>query len=195
MPEGDSASMMGLDNCFADQSSTNVGVIAMADLSHDDDGIAPVIVSFCRKNHAGVNEVHDPGITRISFTSGRAVDIGTNGVARGVGEGLHKIRNDARAQTVTRDQDLLNASSGIGQVIVEGLHQRGKFCVMGLEVLVVEVGIGDLVRSADDQGEGTLIRAGNRIVHQPGEHQRIRFRVVSGKRFARVYCLVLSAYE
>ena len=69
--------------------SPSVGVIAMADL-HDDDGIAPVIVSLCRKNHAGVNEVHDPGITCIGFTSGRAVDIGTNGIARGVGEGRIK---------------------------------------------------------------------------------------------------------
>ena len=114
-----------LDNCFADQSSTNVGVIAMADLSHNDDGIAPVIVC-CRKNLAGMNEVHDTGVTCINFTSRRAVDIGTNGIARGVREGLHKIRNDARAQAVTRDQDLLNASSGISQVIVEGLPPAGQ---------------------------------------------------------------------
>ena len=97
----------------------------MADLSHDDDGIAPVIVSFCRKNLAGVNEVHDPGVTCISFTSRRAVDIGTNGIARGVREGLHKIRNDARAQTVTGDQDLLNAGSGISQVIVDSAATSG----------------------------------------------------------------------
>ena len=128
-----------------------------------------------------MNEVHDPGVTCINFTSSRAVDIGTNGIARGVREGLQKIRNDARAQAVTRDQDLLNAVSVSSQVILEGRHQRGKFCVMCLEVLIVEVGIGDLVRSADDQGEGALVRAGNRIVHQPGEHQRIRLRVVSGK--------------
>ena len=34
--------MMPSINCFAvARPSTNVGVIAMADLSHDDDGIAP----------------------------------------------------------------------------------------------------------------------------------------------------------
>src|SRR5215218_5163862 len=88
---GDSASMRA--------STNNVpasAVIPVADLPNDRDSITTVIVSFCRKNHAGVNEVHDPGITCwLSFTSGRAVDIGKNGVARGVRECLHEIRNDA----------------------------------------------------------------------------------------------------
>src|SRR5215212_11805470 len=82
MPEGDSTSMMPSTIAL----STNVGVVAMADLAYDDDGIAPVIVC-CRKNLAGVNEVHDAGVTCINFTSRWAIDIGTNGIARGVREG------------------------------------------------------------------------------------------------------------
>jgi hypothetical protein len=46
---------------LAGRSVTNVGVIATADLSQHGDVIA-LVIACRRKHHAGMNEVHDPGV-------------------------------------------------------------------------------------------------------------------------------------